>query len=968
MPTGSVRTAPEDAKNYFTVLKQDFNSGISFSGTNVIATLQGDYVNATKDKTPIVYFSDITLVDGNRLVAPVMENSVVNGIPINGFQYYQENVRPNISPQLEMSHLELQNSMMSHQSWRNWGTLMEVELAVFEDLGYKIDRKCFFGTSVYENGNSNIEVRQAFSEHTGDNRTNTPSTQPWAIGTHLYGSLNTVKISADQLADGPTSIGVRIDGVKNTVSMTENTLISANGAGGLGIAVTYGRNHTLTIDEGSEVQALGVDGRALSFDFGTNVLGDFEEYRGSFTRSYYKDGAWKDSGVTLLDALNGHLVNDVAINGKVTAGPEGLAIYIAPNASVANITLGKTAEITGDIVSLWNAQTREVDDFWLAENSRYPGLTLKVKKGTDITTNLTLSGKRYDGNIWGANGIRLTIASASESDIATVDNDNVTTFTGLAQVLGVTIKPGSTLTGGGTFVLTAPRDKNTCARVDTDSGFVQQTFVNNGKLYSTAATGLVTIVGDFEQKENSSLVLGIDGNQTLRGLTVTGKATFADNIHIDLMPDFTYYASNTTLTAKNVKGSPVNGHYINSQVSYSLIGQEEFDKLFGNVSETLTFKWEDESISIERKPNAYSATLNGKLPGWQQRIGEILDANANTVTDPSARSLYALLDFTPNGKTGIVSNTGKLGGDSLMMGVRSHFALERLLDRTFAFAHENPAPDGKSLWVQPFGGKVSERFGKGNADSDIAGVAGGVTLQNQNLTAGWHLASAYMKTKDSVGGKTEAEGLWFGGSVRDFPSNNSTWFIEGNARLGLMNSETQRTVAGLSDETLKTEGMRYSVSAWARVGMQFNLASVELSPVAGLAATLLRTPSDTENGVGGLDVRSQWYKSVRAQLGLKASTEYLPSQIKGYSWKWNAYAMYERELTDDAGNFKAGLSGMSGTFTREVTFNDQNRYLVGVSLGLFNEMGFAASLRLDSEMTHGQGSAVTGSAQLRWKF
>ena len=146
------------------------------------------------------------------------------------------------------------------------------------------------------------------------------------------------------------------------------------------------------------------------------------------------------------------------------------------------------------------------------------------------------------------------------------------------------------------------------------------------------------------------------------------------------------------------------------------------------------------------------------------------------------------------------------------------------------------------------------------------------------------------------------------------------------------------------------------------------MGKVELAPIAGLTATMLRTPSDTESGISALDIESRWYVSVRSQLGLKASTAYLLSQFAGYSWKWNLYAMYEHELTDDAGDFKAELKGMHGTFAREVTFNDKSRYLAGISLGLFNETGFSASLRLDTEMTHGNGSAVTGSAQLRWKF
>ena len=273
----------------------------------------------------------------------------VPGIPVN---LWEKHTLDDGTPYYyaELSHIELQNSMLSHQNYRNWEIYMEAELAILQDLGYTIDRRNFYGSSLYNSGLTVNNDKPFFARKNGAYVTGKPNTTPWGIGLHIYGSDNVVTQSADLLADGFSGIGVRADGLEgNTLTIAPTTTVTANGEHGYGVLFTYGKGHTLVLR--GKVEATGDRGRAVAFDFGDNSLGNHLEYRGSYIRATTK----VDYELILFSELQGALIASADITGSVKGA--NAAVYIGPAAWVQNINIMKGASIKGNIVSDWKPFT-----------------------------------------------------------------------------------------------------------------------------------------------------------------------------------------------------------------------------------------------------------------------------------------------------------------------------------------------------------------------------------------------------------------------------------------------------------------------------------------------------------------------------------------------------------------------------------------------------------------------------------
>ena len=538
--------------------------GVKAKAGMPIVTTKG--FEALKAKNPTLTESDVFLVDNEMTadgkgfayfvgdhVTEALDGATFFGrsaLPVNGWEN---------KPRFEGSHLQTAG-MMSHRDYSNYTAFMEVELAVMQDLGYDLDRKAYFGRSIYGNGGT-ITNAQGFSARNTDGTAYTAdySTVPLGIGLHIYGANNTVTQAANILTRGTGATGVRVDGSENALHIPQGTEIHADGLRGNGVLIAYGRHQK--VEQAGTVTAAGQGGTGIRFDFGSSSNGAKDEYRGSYIRYLRNVAAWSDADdgddaedldivvnadgaaassaaatpgfiseaknlpLTDMDAntynanvneLSGALVTAYDLSGTLAGGEN--AIYIGRNAFVENINVSEGASVKGNITSDWKHFGEE------ASEGAYNGVkgdgtdALAVQYGgkayhysfyiPDLVTNLNFNADMaYDGNITGADNMKLFV------------NGGTLEYGGAADVVGVSVAEGASLFGGSYTVhdMSSKTDSDFAARLDdTDKG----NFVSHGTIGAASKDTDMHIVGNLV---SDGTLTGIGGGSA-GGIAVTGAA------------------------------------------------------------------------------------------------------------------------------------------------------------------------------------------------------------------------------------------------------------------------------------------------------------------------------------------------------------------------------------------------------------------------------------------------------------
>lgn len=905
--------------------------GVYFTGTHVQGVLNGALIAFASNPDG--------QVTGGGVPAPVP------GLPVNGWETDDEGSTP------EFSHIELQNSLMSHQAYRNWNTFMEAELAAMQDVGLVLDRRNWYGYSIYNSGGEGdlrtlVNTNPYYARNAnGEWLEGAPNATPWGTGLHVYGSWNDVTQAADLLASGEYGLGIRMDGQGNRLTVARGVRVHADGPGGTALLASYGKGHSVILR--GDAQALGEGGIGARFDFGDNELGNLTEYRGSWIRSRGDyDEATKSWNIVpkaaLPDELKGALVNSFDVSGRL-AGNEA-AMYIGANAYVEAINVMDGASLQGNIISKWNPLDERIQygDKTGASNTELTTTLsfgrLAASDGTATSAPDPSFSLRYDGHIMGGDSIRLSVRGGKLS------------FNGQADILDASVEEGAEISGNANYVLHTLSDNTTS---------VGGTFTNAGTVAPGNSIGTITVNGDYHQTAKGRLLAEFDASGASDKLVVNGNAVVEGALHLAPLPG--YYAGSLALTPLTASG--------NLTETYATV------LLFDSPTLNLTAAPQGRgtfSILSSRAADAYSRyAANGNAA----EAGRALSSAEGVRGD--MRNLYMALDFSASDGSTVDNALSQLSSDAYGNAALASFDMHRMLSDLLLPGTLSRAPEKDGEWrvfVQPYAGTFDQtgRSGMGGYEATNAGLIGGAERSTLGgLTVGGHVVFNHQSMAGDTNGKLHGEGLYLGAQGRYAPADWDGWNIFGIGRVGMENWRMKRAVSfnGYDRENSK-DWTGFSGTARVGGGYEAEYGAIKAGPFAALDYAVSSRPSLTENdGMGSrLHLDSATFHSLRSSLGLRMSTDESPAGEHAV-WKAHAFAAWNHELLDKAGTVHASFAEAANAgFSNTVKVPGRDSLGLGAGVSFNTDKNVTFSLNAGSELFRRKSTAVYGNLAVEWKF
>lgn len=860
-----------------------------------------------------------------RNVAEVMGND--GGLLIEGYE----------DDYLDLSHIELEHSLMSHQNYRNYSTFMEAELAVLQDLGYSIDRRNFYGFSVYGDDSVIINENGYFARNEEGNGFlyGVPNTATLGVGLHVYGKRNTITQAADLLACGTAGTGIRVDGSDNTLTLARGVRVAADGAWGTGILLSYGKNHTV-VSRG-DVTATGMGGVAARFDFGDNLLGNGTEYRGSWiwnnpygwpiisdpSHPYYNTDPY---GMELN--LDGPLVSTFDVSGLLAGS--AASIFIAENAFVRNINILSGAQVVGNIVSEWDPQNPDIQ-YGGDRSELHTALTFGLSAREDGTAgdadpafDMTLYG-----GIDGEKSLDMTLASGSLSVTGPVNVYSLRNAGRLSLY-------GTDENGFGADVTEAFVNE---AGAVLETGFLPSGEVNGVKAYSAV----------------------LDGVWALRP-----------------MPGF--YAQNALITPQ----APVQAEYVSGGFTDVTLGPD--------LSPTLAFALSDTSGEVTvrafREHDAYSRYANN---AGAFSLGNALYGIAG-VAEGDMTSLLAALDWSAQDGADITRGLNALGPEAFDNAARASLnqmsEFSSLLFRQMTAAEtarragllpEAPEAGHWTLWATPYGSGSwqSGQSGLSSWHSTGAGLMAGLDRRfDSGLTLGGHLAAGARRTftGGSHSATAETRDFLVGAQGLYAPESWNGLYLTAQVRAGVEDGDMTRNLA-VNGYAARNESDWTGFAFGSLIGAgrdwtwNTDAGTFAAGPLAMLEWNALHRPGISERGSSAsrLHLESDAFHSVPLTLG--AHLAWNTATVNGSTLGLDFMAGWQHELADDSFFSRASFRdyGAFG-FASDTSLSGRDAMVLQSSLTLTAKDNFSLRMNLGGELFRSNASSVNAGLTLGWKF